>query len=289
MGEIISLSNSNVEIKISTLGAELISAKIDGVEKLWQGGGNYWSGTAPILFPFCGNVFGGYYNFKGKDYEINSHGFARKTEFKVVSKQKTQVTFLIESTPETKAVYPFEFKFRVMYKLSGYSIGIYYIVENYSSEDMYFNVGSHESYRLDGDLGDYYIRFEDDDKEVTNSLLKENFITGKTEKIALTEHGLKIKDFFTLENDGNSVIVENVKSKRVTLNKNGEDMLSVYYNDFSHIVIWSQYTAPFIAIEPWNGLPDKYGSNHILTEKYSVDKISAGESKTFYHSITFLD
>ena len=289
MSEIISLSNNNVEVKISTLGAELISAKVDGVEKLWQGGGDFWRGTAPILFPFCGNTFGGYYNFKGKDYQINSHGFARKTEFKVVSKQKTQVTFLIESTPETKAVYPFDFKFRVMCKLNGYSIGVYYIVENFTSEDMYFNVGSHESYRLEGDLGDYYIRFENNETQLTNSLLKDNFITGKTEQIALTKYGLKIEDFFTLENDGNSVIVENVKSKRVTLNKNGEDLLSVYYNDFPHMVIWTQHGAPFIAIEPWNGLPDKYESNHLLTEKYSVDKIGANETKTFYHSITFID
>lgn len=289
MSEIITLQNKNLTVEISTLGAELISAKFLGEEKLWKGGNGFWAGTAPVLFPFCGNVFDGFYTFEEKAYQIKSHGFARKSEFKVINKQKTQATFLLESSSETKSVYPFDFNFKVMYKLTDFGVGVYYFVENCGEKDMFFNVGSHESYALSGDLNDYYISFDGGEKSIENSLLKNNFLTGEKETLSLTENGLKLTDFFTCERDGESVIVENVKSKRVTLNKNGEEVLSVYFNDFSHLVIWTQFNAPFIAIEAWNGLPDKFESNHLLTEKYSVDKVKSKDSKTFYHSISFLE
>lgn len=38
-------------------GATLHSIKDnDGVEYLWEGNPEYWSGQAPVLFPICGSI-----------------------------------------------------------------------------------------------------------------------------------------------------------------------------------------------------------------------------------------
>ena len=64
-------------------------------------------------------------------------------------------------------------------------------------------------------------------------------------------------------------------------------MLSLYYNDFENLVLWTEKCAPFIAIEPWNGLPDLFDTDGNLETKKGILTVEKGEQKTYYHSITF--
>ena len=45
----------------------------------------------------------------------------------------------------------------------------------------------------------------------------------------------------------------------------------------------------YIAIEPWNGLPDYYDGDNVFETKKGIDTVKKGECKTFYHSIEFYD
>ena len=45
------LSSGLLELEISSIGAELISVKKQGKERLWQNENGGWSGHAPVLFP----------------------------------------------------------------------------------------------------------------------------------------------------------------------------------------------------------------------------------------------
>ncbi|MBO7214244.1 MAG: hypothetical protein J6V66_01975 [Clostridia bacterium] len=288
MSKIVTISNDYLSVDISTLGAEIVSIKYMGKERIWQGS-PVWQGHAPILFPINGCVFDGYYEIDDQKYEMKAHGFARKTEYKVVAEEKTTATFLIESNLETKKVYPFDFKFRVMFKVACQTLQVYYIVENHDSKKLFYNVGCHEGYLLDSKVKDYYIKFDGGETEVDNSLLTENFINDKKSVIKIGDKGLSLGEFFIPENDGESIIVENIKSKRATLCKGDEELLCVYYGDFPHLVLWTEGDQPFIAIEPWTGLPDVHGSGRKIEDKKSIDTLDGNCSKTFYHSITFLD
>ena len=54
---VIELSNEFLTVQFKERGGELASIKDrDGVEYLWQGDPEYWSGQAPVLFPNCGSV-----------------------------------------------------------------------------------------------------------------------------------------------------------------------------------------------------------------------------------------
>ena len=286
MSEIITLQNGNATIQISTKGAELISYVVDGVEKIWQGAEGFWAGKAPVLFPICGRLLGGSYTYEGKEYVIKTHGFLKAAEFTLVNQEKSSATFLLESTEETLKDYPFEFKFRMMYKLSESSLGIYFIIENHSNKEMLYSVGCHEGYALEGDLDEYYIAFEDDFNAIDRTILEDNFTTTKKEVISLTENRLKLTDYFKQENYGESMVVYPIKSKRVTLMRGDEEKLSVYYNDFESLVLWTQVGAKFICIEPWNGMPDAIDTDHTLENKVAIKKLKPNESTTLYHSIT---
>lgn len=49
------IANDKLSIAVSSLGAELVSAKQGGTERLWQNETGEWAHSAPVLFPVCGN------------------------------------------------------------------------------------------------------------------------------------------------------------------------------------------------------------------------------------------
>ena len=77
----------------SRLGAELISSKLDGIEKIHQGqdcidenGRVYWKRHFPVLFPIVGKLKQNKTIINGRTYEMGQHGFARDMEFEPVTK-----------------------------------------------------------------------------------------------------------------------------------------------------------------------------------------------------------
>ncbi len=54
------VKNDVLSVSVDTSGAGLTSIKDKtGLEYLWQGNPDYWSGQAPILFPICGSLRNG--------------------------------------------------------------------------------------------------------------------------------------------------------------------------------------------------------------------------------------
>ena len=298
MSEIISISNGIIDAKITTKGAELISVKYNGVERLWQGDPNIWSGHAPVLFPVCGGIKDEVIIVNGKKYDFKTkHGFARNTEFTPVSVEKTSACFTITDSEETLKEYPFSFTFRILYKLSGDALQVYYFVENTGDKDMLFNVGSHEAYALFGDMSEYSIELENDFDSIDTTLVKNRFMSHDKKTVKLNGNDLPLS-YNVIDEIGEPVpgflpnasfIFEDIKSKRYTLKHNGEPVVSIYGADFNHLVVWMMKPGRYIAIEPWNGLPDYYDGDNVFETKKGIDTVKKGECKTFYHSIEFYD
>ena len=297
MSKIITISNGVLEVSVSTFGAEIVSVKKGGKEQIWQGAEGVWSGHAPILFPFCGRLVNTQYKIGGKVVEnVPIHGYAKRYEFTVVSEEKTSLSLLLQSSEEIRKIYPFNVDFRVFFKLDGESLKVYYMVENVGDKTAYFSVGCHEAFALDGNFSDYSIEFDSDKDFIVSTGLKSNMLSNIKYKLPLTNGVLKLShSLFSddeIERDGGvyatgSILLENVNSKRVNLLKNGEKVLSLYYNDFENLVLWTEKCAPFIAIEPWNGLPDLFDTDGNLETKKGILTVEKGEQKTYYHSITF--
>ena len=76
----ITLKNYDLEVCFKELGGELASIKDeDGIEYLWQGDAQYWSGQAPVLFPICGSVRNDTALFRPQGVgKIPRHGFGSK-------------------------------------------------------------------------------------------------------------------------------------------------------------------------------------------------------------------
>ena len=81
------LKNDMITLGINSKGAEMKSLKNNetGLEYLWQADPAFWGRTSPILFPVVGNYKDKTTYYEGKAITLSQHGFARDTEFELVS------------------------------------------------------------------------------------------------------------------------------------------------------------------------------------------------------------
>lgn len=103
-------------------------------------------GGIPILFPICGNLPDNTYTYKGQQYKLKQHGFARDLPWEVteqVTQDTVSLTLVLNSNEQTRAAYPFDFQLAFTYQLLGNSLEIRQRFTNLSNESMPFSTGLH--------------------------------------------------------------------------------------------------------------------------------------------------
>ncbi len=268
---------------VDSFGGELVSVVKDGKERLWQNETGEWAGHAPLLFPVCGH-FG--VQVDGVSYPIRAHGFAKKTEFTLVSKTEDALTLAIESTAETKKVYPFDFRFEVTYAVAGSELSVFYRVKNPAKTPLYFACGGHESFALDSGVEDYAIRFEKEERLVHRFHNDDGYLTGETFDYGTGKILPLPADFLQ---EGRTLIFKDVQSRKVALQKkSGENCAELSFEGYSNLLLWHADKAKFICIEAWTNLPDP--ENTADTEfsgKEGVITVAGGAETTLTRKITY--
>lgn len=280
----ITLSNQTITAQIDTLGAELKSIRdAKGIERLWSGNPDIWSGQAPILFPIAGGLKEDRFTHQGQSYTLPKHGFAKLTEFEVEAQTADSATFLLRDSEATRVQYPFAFEFRAIYTLTGESVRVDYEVKNTGSDTMYFSVGAHEAYACPEGIEAYEVVF--DQAETAEAyVLNGNLLSG--------EHIPMLKDqtVFPLKNDYfkvDALVFLDIKSRGVTLRSKAHGRtLRVDFPNHDYFLLWTKFNAPYICIEPWCGIQDFEGTGFELSEKRGILSLAAGGCTTRSHTIT---
>ncbi|WP_207940889.1 hypothetical protein DOK78_001566 [Enterococcus sp. DIV2402] len=287
----ITIETPHLKAVISTHGAELksLKSKETEIEYIWQADPKHWARHAPVLFPFVGSLKDNQYTYQGKTYELPQHGFARDMEFSVLEQKEDAVSFILEDTPETKKVYPFDFKLVLSYELGGDGIVVKYRVENPTGEEMYFSIGGHPAFNVPLEEGlsfeDYFLEPSPMKSRVIVPLrgryvnLDQRTLGQTNTNIALT-HDLFKNDALIFETIGlNSFSIRS---------ENSPHSVTLTYNNMPYVGIWSTYPveSPFVCIEPWEGIADTHDASGELTEKLGIRKLDAHEVFETKYSIT---
>lgn len=290
---IVTLRSDLLTVQADSLGAQLISIQTkDGVELLWQANPAVWGRHAPLLFPIIGRLRDGKYTVGGVEYAISQHGFGRDSEFQVVEQTETSVTFQLEDSPKTQALYPFAFCLQVTYTLEGGKLTKTHRVVNRSQETMYYEVGGHDGFcttLLPGEaMGDYYLEFPGQDQIVPFGMDEHNFLTHSSQAYALQPGGrLPLPpQVFGLD----TIVLEHLPVHQVTLaNTKNPIRLTMDFEQFDYLGIWtkpSQEPTHYICIEPWTTLPECAFTDSALEHKPGIRVLAPGQEETLSYQVT---
>lgn len=196
-------------------------------------------GGIPILFPICGNLPDNTYTYKGQQYTLKQHGFARDLPWEV-TEQETQerlsITLVLNSNEQTRAVYPFDFQVAFTYQLDGNKLLIEQRFTNHSSEPMPFSVGLH-TYFLVTDKSQLQFAIPatefQDQRTKTTQAFAGNFDFNQDE----IDAGFK-------QLSGQVATVTD-KQRQLQIDSSWND---AYY---STVVFWTLKGKDFYCIEPW--------------------------------------
>lgn len=263
---IITLSNNKISASINTIGAELIRLEKDNQNYIWTVNETYWNKTSPILFPIVGRLKNDAYTIADKKYELPRHGFARNFEFQILNQTESSVVFVLESNSETLKNYPFEFQLQLEYELDGNELKMKYSVENRSEVTMPFSIGAHPAFAIEDSFSDYSLQFNEAEEFVSYELENEQF-SNSFRKIN-SENGQINLNYSLFEKD--ALVFKHLKSNELILLNKNKPVLSVQFEGFPYLGIWTKPNAPFLCIEPWCGLADNVNHNGNIFEKEGI-------------------
>ena len=289
------LKKGCMEAVVTTKGGELISFKDEeGIERIWQGDPEYWTGRNPLLFPVVGNLKEGKIKINGETYSMNRHGFAREREFVITEQAEDHVVMELRADEDTLKKYPFNFKLQVCHRLEDFGFVTSFEIVNLDKREMLFCIGAHTAFCCpvfaDETFEDYDIVF--DEKEQADSLLlnSDGYIQkGKTVPF------LRDSDRFALNYEPfekmDTVIFSGLKSTGVSLKHRLKGHgVHMDFEGFPFMAFWTKgaQRAPFICIEPWHGCAALEDEDGDFKHKEACICLQPGERKEFLYKVKIL-
>lgn len=276
------LSHQNWQAIISSHGAELqsLSNRDTGEEYLWQGDPDVWAGRAPILFPIIGRLKNEQIQIQGQSYPLGKHGFARSSEFKVVEQTTDRLSLQLNSSTESKKLYPYDFSLVISFDLSNANLAISYKVSNTGDDTMFFTIGSHPAIRLpleNSVLEDYSVVF-DEAETLQRYVLQEGLMPDEGVDYLQNEKSIPLTaDIFNHD----ALIFRDIKSHKISIfHKDSGVRASVLTGGAPHVGIWAKPGAAYVCIEPWFGYDDPVDTSGHIEDKASMMPLEPGSSFT---------
>jgi galactose mutarotase-like enzyme len=216
-------------------------------------------GGIPILFPICGNLPNNTYTYKGKQYTLKQHGFARDLPWEV-AEQKTDnaatITLILNSNEQTRAVYPFDFQLAFTYELQGNRLRILQRYTNNSSEVMPFSTGLHPYFSV-GDKTQ--LAFDIPSSEYQDQQSKEFFAFSGN---------------FDFNRDEIDVAFRSLSRHSTSATDNRRRLkIAISYSDlYSTLVFWTVKDKDYFCLEPWSA------PRNALNTRENLISLEAGDT-----------
>ncbi len=288
------ISKGSAVGKASSRGGELVSFIKDGIEYVWYGLAEHWSGQAPCLFPVVCRAKDDKITVDGIDYPMKKHGIARKVEYTPIEVKPDSITLRYTENEETLKSFPFKFFLDITHTVREDGFTTQYKVTNCDEREMPFCVGGHPGFncplRECEKFEDYSLVF-DDAEGVT---LKNTEPEGGYMDASMPQLGYIENNEFKLNYpafDLDAIVADGLPQKKVSLiNRNTGHGFKFEFDSFDAIGFWTPIKAgsPFICLEPWNGLPGDVKETSVLRDKKYARTLAPGESFSTEYKITVI-
>jgi galactose mutarotase-like enzyme len=284
------IASPSLTVAVSPEGAQMRSLKTGGRELLWQVDPAWWGSSAPILFPIVGGLKDDAYRLGDKTYALPRHGFARRSLFTIVEAAAERAVFRLVDSEETRAVYPFAFRLDVAFQVSGPRLDITATLTNPGPAPLPASFGFHPAFAwpLDpaGDPAAHRIVFDEPEPAPIRRLDTAGLIEPEALPSPVEGRILALRpELFA--ND--ALIFDQPASRGLVYGAPGGPHLRIDYPDMPQLGVWSKPGAPFVCIEPWQGMADPEGWTGDFRDKPGGIAVAPGTERVFAVSITLID
>jgi galactose mutarotase-like enzyme len=279
------LSNTYLSAAVRSDGAELCSLRdVEGTELLWQGH-PVWPRQAPVLFPIVGRLKDDTLLHHGRSYRLPQHGFARDRRFAWLSRTATSCRLVLHDDPDTRAAYPFAFRFEVAFTLDDDALEQSFTVVNTGREVLPASVGAHPGFvwpLTDGVAKTAHVLEFEQAEPAPVRRLEGGLLRTAPEASPIVGDTLSLAPALFA---ADALILDQIGSRSVRYTAPGAEAIEVSWDGFEQLGIWTRMTGPdscgdFLCIEPWHGThsPEDFAGE--FRDKPGLMLIPPGERRT---------
>ncbi|WP_420138607.1 aldose 1-epimerase family protein [Sphingomonas sp.] len=291
MTDTIRIATDALSAEFSLLGAEMRALRDEaGRDLLSDGPPEFWTGRAPFLFPIVGAVNQDEIHLDGQAYPMAKHGFARKSLFELIDHQPASATFRLLPDDQIAAVYPFAFQLDITFRIEGEALVTAVTIGNAGDVPLPASFGFHPAFRWPlpwgGSRADHRLLFAGAEPApirridpASGLLLPDPLPTPVEGDMLVVRDDLFVND---------AVIFDKLQSRQVRFGVPGERMIQVEFPDLPLLGVWTKPGAPFLCIEPWQGLADPIGFEGDFRTKPYVLEIAPGTRHQLHMTIRLL-
>lgn len=279
-------ATAEVAACVSADGAELCALRDGmGADYLWPAD-PVWPRHAPVLFPIVGRLRGDTLVHRGRNYRLTQHGFARDRRFAWIERSPAGCLLALSDDARTRAMYPFPFRFEVRYAVAGATLEVTFTVTNTGDEVLPASMGAHPAFRWPLVPGAakaaHALTFAAEEAGPMRALA-DGLLTGADRPSPIAGRHLALtEDLFAAD----ALILPRPASRSVRFAAAEGPALTVAWEGFTQLGLWSRDGGDFLCIEPWRGMASPADFVGEFEQKPWLMLIPPGEVRTAVHRIT---
>lgn len=289
MPDLVRIESDGLAVEVSSLGAEMQSLRThDGRAWLWHGDPAFWGGHSPILFPIVGKAPDNKLVVDGQAYDMQQHGIARRSEFRLVESTALSCLHELLSSDASKAAYPFDFRLTLRHAVDGLRLALAAEVTNLDARPLPFALGFHPAFAwpLPGAQGRTHFVLLDNGGEPGLSrlegglrlpgLMPSPFTRGRL----VLEHELFETDAMIFPEGAGSGLIYGAQ---------GGPSLHFRFDNLPNLALWTKPGAPFLCVEPWHGTAPEIGASAEIVARPYTMTLAPGASARLRFSVEVSD